>query len=304
MRGCYGMRCWNLTVQRDGRLAGILPLALQKSQLFGRHLVSLPWLDYAGILADDDAAASELAESAMALARRLQADLTLRQLAPTAALAGTLRLDKVAMVLDLPQTPEQLWDGFCAKVRNQVRKAQKSQLAATWADAAALDEFFTIYSTNMRDLGSPPHSRDFFAAVLRELADVARLLIIHHEDSPAAAALVLADPRGWQVPWASSLRDLNHLCPNHLLYWTILESACGQTQRFCFGRSTQGSGTYKFKAQWGAQAVPLAWQTWPPRAQQVGSQDGRLVQLAQKAWQRLPVWVARLLGPQLIKAVG
>ena len=25
-----------------------------------------------------------------------------------------------------------------------------------------------------------------------------------------------------EVPWASSIRTYNHLCPNHLLYWSVI----------------------------------------------------------------------------------
>ncbi len=328
MRDCYAMRTRNLCLRREGKVVGILPVVLQKSRLFGRHLVSLPWLDYAGILADDEDAQQDLLEQAKALAVELKADLTLRQLVPLDNFGQAVRGDKVVMQLELPGAADELWRSFSSKVRNQVRKAEKSGLMGQWCGAEALDEFFHVYSTNMRDLGSPPHSRRFFASVLAEFHDLARLMIVRHAGAAVAAALVLADPRCWQVPWASSLRAMNHLCPNHMLYWSILKDACGDralnsrtgafikgaasrelsalSPKFSFGRSSRDSGTFNFKEQWGARPVELAWQSWPGDAEQSSGQvqEGLLVRAAQSAWRRLPVPLARLLGPQLIKTVG
>ena len=64
-----------------------------------------------------------------------------------------------------------------------------------------------------------------------------------------------------EVPWASSIRDYNSLCPNHLLYWHILDAAVADGCAVLdFGRSTPNEGTFKFKEQWGAQPVPLHWE--------------------------------------------
>src|SRR5690242_1372835 len=49
-------------------LRGILPLTLVKSRLFGRFLVSLPYLNYGGIVADSEEAAGHLVARAIELA--------------------------------------------------------------------------------------------------------------------------------------------------------------------------------------------------------------------------------------------
>jgi hypothetical protein len=40
--------------RKTGAVAGVLPLVSFKSLLFGRFLVSLPFVNYGGVLADDD----------------------------------------------------------------------------------------------------------------------------------------------------------------------------------------------------------------------------------------------------------
>ncbi len=309
MQSAYDLTCHPLAFYRHGRITGVLPLALQTSHVFGRRLISLPWLDYAGAIAEDDPTRSALIFAAGETAATLEADLTIRQvqrdenpyppgLAPTSE-----RTDKVAMTLDLPADADALWTGLRAKVRNQVRKAEKSDLTAAWAGAEGLEAFYRVYATNMRDLGSPPHSKRFFADLMERLGDVARLMLVDHMGRTVAGALVLTDPAGWQVPWASSLRAANALCPNHLMYWTIVQAACGKTERFCFGRSSRESGTYRFKSQWGATETPLLWRTFGGDPDDLG-QSGRVVGLVQRVWRRMPVSMAKALGPSIIRCVG
>src|SRR5207248_525271 len=60
-----------LEVTEDGKTRGVLPLAYVRSVLFGRFLVSLPYLNYGGALADDKHVAGLLLDRAVQLAERL-----------------------------------------------------------------------------------------------------------------------------------------------------------------------------------------------------------------------------------------
>src|SRR5262249_23676642 len=55
-----------------GQTCGVLPLAFVRSWLFGRFLVSLPYLNSAGVVADDPSAARCLIAEAVRLADRLR----------------------------------------------------------------------------------------------------------------------------------------------------------------------------------------------------------------------------------------
>ena len=61
------------------------------------------------------------------------------------------------------------------------------------------------------------------------------------------------------MPWASSLRDYNTLCPNMLLYWDAIQlHRRALPQVFDMGRSTPNEGTFKFKAAVGRSAGAAA----------------------------------------------
>ncbi len=292
---------------RGGRTCGFLPLAYFSSLLFGRFLVSLPYLNTNGVMADDGEASDALVGEAVALADRLGVrHLELRHEAPHAHPALTARMtSKVHMRLALPASPEELWAGLGAKVRNQVRKGEKNGLEAHWGGAELLDEFYDIFCRNMRDLGTPVYGKELFLQTLKAFPGAAELCVVRHWNLPVAGALLLHGKGVTEVPSASCLREANGLCANMLMYSHLIKRAIARGQGvFDFGRCTEGGGTFRFKKQWGAEPEPAHWQYYL-REGQAGDMRpenpkyGRMIWL----WQRLPVAVTRMIGPSIVRCI-
>ena len=91
--------------------------------------------------------------------------------------------EKVMMILDLRDDPDEMWKAFDAKLRNQVRKASKSGLTVGWSSKEGLADFYKIFAANMRDLGSPVHSHDFFGAILDEFNDSAKIMLVRKDEA-------------------------------------------------------------------------------------------------------------------------
>jgi FemAB-related protein (PEP-CTERM system-associated) len=290
-----------------GRTRGILPLVYIRSFLFGRFLVGLPYLNYGGVMADDNHGALALIDSAVTLADRLDVrHLELRQeQAIEHPALGHRAGEKVHMRLPLPPTADELWGRLSAKVRNQIRKGQKSGLTVAWGGWELLPEFYAVFSRNMRDLGTPVYGWGLFQGVIGQFPGRAELCIIRAEERAIAAALLL---HGWgitEVPSASSLRSYNHTCANMLMYWHLLERAVQRGQAiFDFGRSSPDSNTYQFKKQWGAVPVPAEWQNYV-RAGSVAEMrpENPRYQRLIRLWQRLPVPLTRWIGPPIVRGI-
>src|SRR5262249_21502726 len=159
---------------------GYLVLSYVNSFLFGRFLVSLPFLNYGGVQASDETAANRLIDAAVALADDLKVrylELRHETSFPHAALTHT-RQDKVHMRLDLPAAAQTLWEALPAKVRNQVRKAQKSGLTVAWGNQELLPEFYAVFSRNMRDLGTPAYGKLLFAHILFQFQNRAEICVV------------------------------------------------------------------------------------------------------------------------------
>jgi FemAB-related protein (PEP-CTERM system-associated) len=302
-----GHTCYGIEAVEGEQIRGVLPLAYVSSFLFGRFLVSLPYLNYGGVRADDAETAALLIDEAVRLADRLSVRyLELRDEQPLEHPRLAQRMStKVHMRLPLPGQSDILWKALSAKVRNQVRKGEKSQLTVAWGGIERLPEFYAVFSRNMRDLGTPAYGKRLFKSILAEFPDRAELCVVKAAETPIAGALLL---HGWgvtEVPSASSLRSHNHTCANMLMYWHLLRRAIerGQTT-FDFGRSTRDSSTYRFKEQWGAKEAAAEWQYYVRRGT-IGDMrpDNPRYQRMIRIWQRLPVALTRWLGPRIVRGI-
>jgi FemAB-related protein (PEP-CTERM system-associated) len=300
--GALGHTCTYLVARRGPVVAGVLPLVAIESYLFGRTLTSLPFLNYGGVRAPSADASRALLNAAQSMAaehgyrhvelrhrERLVADAPVKQ-------------HKVTMLLPIRAG---LWEQLDRKVRNQVRKAEKSGLTVTRGGAELLPDFYAVLSRNMRDLGTPVHSPRLFEHVLAAFPSEAGLHVVRHGDRAIAAGLTYRAGTTTEVPWASSNRDYNSLCPNHLLYWHIIETAVTEgSDTLDFGRSTPHAGTYKFKEQWGATPQPLHWE-YPylsggiPEANPANPKFHGAI----AAWKRMPLWLANRVGPHIVRNI-
>ncbi|SDO58500.1 GNAT family N-acetyltransferase [Desulforhopalus singaporensis] len=286
----YAQQIFHLAACSDGPgggITGVLPLIMFTQKNGGSRLISLPYSDSAGILADDRQSAAALLDEALRLAAGYRAKhLELRHAAPgSAGVDDCLRDDrgwrnhsfKVGVSRSLPGSARTLWRDLSAKVRNQVRKARKNGCDAAVGGRELLDSFYLVFAQNMRDLGSPVHHRALFDEVAAELDGFCRVVVVRYDATPVAAAMVFRCRDTLYNPWASSLRHYRPLCPNMLLYWTMLEYGCNSgCTVFDFGRSSPEASTCRFKLQWGARMTPLAWQVisladppWDPRSERL-----------------------------------
>lgn len=302
----FGHRSYYLAARENGAVSGVLPLVHMKSLLFGNFLVSLPFVTYGGLLSRSETARQALLEAAEALRGRLGARHVELRHADESAPSLPAKRHKVAMVLVLGGSEDDMWAGVGVKVRNQVRKAQKEGLAAQWGGSELLDDFYTVFVRNMRDLGTPVYSRDFFANVLAGLPDNTRIVVVRFQGQAVAGGLVYHHGQTLEIPWASSIRDFNSLCPNNLMYWECIRYgiALGLV-RFDLGRSTPGAGTFRFKEQWGAKPEPLAWHYLLPKGGTLPdlTNQNPKYSLAIDMWRRLPLPVTRLIGPSIVRCI-
>ena len=305
VREAFGQKAHYLLARRGEEIEGVLPIVGFANPLFGRYLVSMPYLNRGGILASSSEARDALRSAANDLVARTSSDFC--ELRHVKGIDPSLpaREDKVSMSLAVDRDREVLWKEIGPKVRNLVRKAEKSGLTAREGDPARdLVSFYDVFARNMRDLGTPVYSSRFFVEVFREFPDSCRLSVVEHEGRTAAAAICVTHGGFTEIHWAASRHELLRLSPNMLLYWDAISHAAESGLReFCFGRSTEGSGPYRFKKQWGAQPTPLRWEYLLAPGKEVPglNPDNPKFRLAVRLWKKLPVGLTRVLGPPIVR---
>ncbi len=286
-------------------LRGVLPLVEQSSMIFGRFLVSLPFFTYGGALADDENCASTLVQAAIDLGRERRVDhIELRHTGVNASISLPTRQDKVSMMLPLPATVDALGKQLGSKLRSQIKRAEREAPEVIWGGAELAADFYGVFAASMHALGTPVYPRAFFDVALAALRDVSKVLVIRVKGNVEAAAVLVRHGDRMEVPWAAATEFAKRGGINMRMYWELLcYSLQAGAPKFDFGRSSVDSGTYKFKAQWGAQPVQLNWYCWMARGAalpNLNSSNPRYA-LASRLWRRLPLRVANTLGPWIIR---
>jgi len=214
------------------------------------------------------------------------------------------RVDKVTMTLELPDTPEALGETIGSKRRSQIRRPQREDPTVLVGREELVDEFYSVFSEKMRDLGTPVYAKSMFKDLLQRFPGNTEIIIIRVHERPAAAAFLISNDGRMEVPWASTREEFNRISINMYLYWEILSHAIRSGIKiFDFGRSTIDSGTFRFKKQWGAKPQQLQWHYWLSGGGDLPglSPDNPKFALAVRTWRKLPLPMANLLGPHIVK---
>jgi serine/alanine adding enzyme len=304
IRSAYGHDPLYLSAEDGDGCRGVLPAFVVRRPVRGTVVSSMPFLDGGGPCSSSAALEDALVARVIEEARRLGAGAVEIRSGRRLGIAAEPMEHKVNLVLPLPPDATRLWQQFDGRVRNQVRKAERSGLSVEFGGAERLGDFYAIFATRMRELGSPVHAQRFFRAVFGAFGGRARVGVVRQGTTPIGSLIALAFKDTLVVPWASCLRRYVALCPNMLLYWETMRLGCAEGfRRFDFGRSTRDSGTYRFKRQWGAQEEPLFWYTIPLRGRGRGTRPGarRGAALLTGSWRHLPLALTRSLGPHIRK---
>jgi serine/alanine adding enzyme len=300
----FGHECLYLAARDESdELVGVLPLVRVRSVVFGHYLVSMPFLNYGGPIGTD-AGIRALADESIEMARRENVKLLeLRSRVPLdIPLQPSHR--KITVVLDLPKSPEALFKQFDAKLRAQIRRPQKEGVTVEFG-LAQVAPFFKVFALHMRDLGTPTQPVSLFRELAAQFPEDCWFACAYLAGEPVAGACGFRFGDEFEMTWACSLRAYNHEAPNMLLYWACMERAITEgISRFNFGRCTPGSGTHRFKMQWGGREEQLWWYglglatgvTTP-------SPNAGAFRFGPRIWRRLPNSVATALGPSIVRYI-
>lgn len=302
-RGCE-QKCQTLIAEdREGEIAGILPLSFVSSPLFGKALVSSAFGVGGGAIAAMPSVAADLIDEAVRLANELGASTV--ELRGGHLPGNNWHHDGetyLGFARDLAGDDEPELLAIPRKQRAEVRKALANDLkVGIERDPAA---HYAVYAESVRNLGTPVFPRALFAAMLQEFGDDADILTVRHEGRAVASVLSLYW-RGTVMPyWGGGTAEARGLRANDLMYYALMlharkEKGC---RRFDFGRSKAGSGPAAFKRNWGFEGVPLTYASHGP-AREVNPNNPRYrAQIA--LWKKLPLSVANLLGPLISRGLG
>lgn len=153
------------------------------------------------------------------------------------------------------RSQEELMASFHQKTRYNIRLAQRKGVVVKICGQEAVPDFARLMlETGVRD-GFVTRQESYFADMLKNLGDHARLYMAYAEDIPIAGTLAIAyGDKVWYLYGASSNEHRN-LMPNYLLQWNMIQWAQELGCRVYDFRGVSGDlsednplyGLYKFK---------------------------------------------------------
>ncbi len=297
-----------LAVNENNEVGAALPLVQTKSMLFGNLLTSMPFLNYGGLMGPESKAKEAILKYCEDFyAKDNCKSITIREDQELTDASWQCLTHKVTMILTLPETADELGKAIGSKRRSQIRRSAKEGAYTKVGKAELLDDFYLVFAENMRDLGTPVYSKKWFSALFDNIAEHCHLVVVYLHDMPVAACFLIRHQDQMEIPWASSLRSANKFSVNMALYWEALSFSIEQgAKTFDFGRCDKNSNTQKFKKQWGSEEHQLFWYQYTgisnTEVQQLNPKSGKFEKLVE-IWQKLPLQVANVVGPHIVKNI-
>ncbi len=291
-----------LLARHEGAIVGLMPLARVCWQPRASALVAAPYCVEAGAIADDEDTRAALENAALACAHELEvAHLEIRQI-------GTPNPDWgcyegfAGFGRALADNDESNLAAVPRKQRAVIRKAEAGDLAVD--ETLGLDEFYPLYATSVRDLGTPAYPRLLFELLARAFGSRLGFFGVRDAGGPVVAVMSFYY-KGRVMPYyAGGLPRARAAKAYDFLYWRLM---CEAVQRGCdffdFGRSIVGSGAWSYKKNWGFAPRTMCYQFVPVNAAAATplDPDTPFNHAARRAWSHLPLAIANRLGPWLAR---
>jgi FemAB-related protein (PEP-CTERM system-associated) len=302
----FGHKTHFVFTERAGAITGVLPLTEIRSRLFGHSLVSNAFQVYGGPVAIDDESRTALVGYATDLLARTKADhLEFRSI--EAQTPGWLVKEGLYVTFrrEISADHDANLSAIPRKQRAVVRKGIANQLGTRVGhDWRTLHR---VYGESVRNLGTPVFSRKYFALLCEEFGEDAEILVVEDQGTPIAAVLSFYF-RDQVLPYyGGGTPAARTRAGNDIMYWEVMRRAADRGCRiFDFGRSKIDTGAYSFKKNWGFTPTPLNYEFKLRVGDTIPDVNplNPKYRLMIETWKRLPLPVANLLGPMLVRNLG
>jgi FemAB-related protein (PEP-CTERM system-associated) len=298
----FGHKSLFLVAREDGDIYGVLPLTQVRSRLFGNRMISQAFSNYGGLLVTSPKARDALYDRAVQLA--LDHECESMELRNIEALPYDMQqnTNKITVLLPLVSSRDEVWKRIGHKIRNRIRKAEKSGIVVLNGGSEMVDDFYRVWTIRMGQLGTPCYPRKLFAGLIETFPENCRIFVAKQGNTVIGSMFTYFFNGVAQIRWGGVKVEYNRLAPTTYLFWSIAEHYCEkQTKYLDFGTSTEGSSQEEFKRRWRGQSIRLYYQYWlkPNRKLSITRPENPKFAKKVEIWKRLPLWMTRMIGPYI-----
>lgn len=208
--------------------------------------------------------------------------------------------DKTTSFLYLLPAKDEQFNSFKSNLKRKIRKANKNELITKNGRVELLEDFYNVYSMNMKYLGSPSLPKSFFSSLLSEYENGdAKIFIVYYKNKAVASSFLLSYQDFAENTWFASNRKFNHLYISYLLHWEMIKfSISKQLKIYSFGRSTTDGSVHYFKKQWGTKDIKLFWSYSEKQKLNI-----RKLKILAVIWKKIPFFITKRIESLIAKKI-
>lgn len=299
----YGCRFYPIAAYDGGRIRGILPLYHVKTFRSGDALMSIPYVVAGGAVADSEEGRQALLAKAIDIARETNIHkLTLKQY--KVRIAGDLFTEEGYYNRELTLSPDinAVWNSISAENRAKVEQSRAHQFTLEYP-SKDLDRFYRMLLRDQHAAGVPCMSKSW----VRRLYDTGmyEISLLKQGSEIVAGTMVKKFKDTVSFPFTCLAGTTpRHLLGAYSLYWQIIERLATEGIRICHsGRIPNTDQALPYRLGWGGTKYPYLYQYYGVAGQKTefAEKRGRKRELFETVWKHIPVPVARMLAPPIVK---
>ena len=292
-----------LAIYDGPKICGILPIYRVKTLRSGEALISVPYFVAGGIVAEREDVRRALLQKAIDMAKQLKIKkLALRQY--KVKLSGPLTTDDnyYNRELELCPNPDRVWKRITETNRQKIAESQSFNLDFDYPSADT-SRFFRLLLHDQHAAGVPCVSKRWVTGLFNTGAY--EIALLRFKGELVAGTMVKKFRDTVSFPF-TCLRDQNEqsMLFAYNLYWQLISKLAQQGIRISHsGRIPITDAVSDYRLGWGGTKYNYYYQYYGYGEKQTefSTKRGAKRQLVESMWKKIPVSVARVLGPVVVK---
>ena len=301
----------------------IFPLFNVKSKFFGNRLISVPFLEEGGFFGEVDFDSVKQIIERLKIKKGKFRYIEIRLTNSEKNFEKTREiLKKNNFVEEISKqqfitklsSAEEMWKKFHKHTRNDIRKAQKSDLVLKKIESPKeIKEFYKLYLREMKNFGTPQHSFKFFRNLFNIMGMKTLGLNCYKEKKLIGSLIFIHSLKKGHVIVNVSKSNYRKFRPNDLLYWEMIKFAIGRNinqinlgqVEASVAKESHAKGLYNFKKKWLGNLYNRVYfyYSFNKGGEKVQGKKDKLKKF-RKIWKRLPLFVLKKIGPVLTSELG
>jgi len=305
----FNWKPYYIMVFRNNRLCGVLPLINTT-----KAWVSIPHFSYGGFLSDGtyDLDYKTLCEGAISGLDTKEPGfyryddgnpvfqnnekIFIRSLSNK---GGVLKSEKETSFIYLPENLGEFNLMLNSNLRRKINKAENSGIVIKYGGYDLLPDFYNVYASNISTLGSLNYGFSYFEDLITAWEmGICNVFVVYDNNIPVGSAILMGHKGFYENTYFATLKGERKKYISDFLHWKMIEFVYSQERIskdviYSFGRSTSGSGVYKYKNHWPVENHDLYLYTNYP--------DIRSKGWLYNIWGILPKFITKPLGASLIR---